>query len=306
MVAREPLLPVRPVALGVEGVQLVEVVPQCRRIGDAPLVDGDGVPRRHDRPRQRQVVELVLRIEVRREGQDLGHAERADRVPDAQIGDDQLVAGGAPLLPPPLRLRLAGVQPGREAGAEHEAVLVVRVRGAVARAVPRDRVRDTVEVAAGWDAAAAQQAAERARGEGPAREPEDEELVARIVEQRDVAVRLLEVLGQAPAEQAPAPAVDGLGPRGGAAAAADPRQVQRHLHGAVGGGARGGERQLDHVRRELGVGSVPRPVAENRDPLHLETPMQQCLRVAQDPDSCNLRRSLPRNGRQLSRVAIFV
>src|SRR5690606_24667230 len=111
--------------------------------------------------------------------------ERADGVPDPDIGDPQRHRP-APVAPRPRALApvpfaVGGKDVGGIGGAECKGALTLRMILRRLRPVERERVPDPAGMRAGKDAAVANHPRERAGGEGAPREAEQEDLVAGTV-----------------------------------------------------------------------------------------------------------------------------
>jgi hypothetical protein len=128
-------------------------------------------------------------------------------------------------------------------------------------AVIRPGVGKFVHVLLGEEPDQPDQAAETAHRVRAAREAEEKQLVARLIIVDEEAIRLLDVLGQAHAEEAADEPVQQI-------AGADPGVIEHDLgHPEVVGGTNGAD-HLDHVRWVvLLVGPVPRSIAADDQSL---------------------------------------
>ena len=118
------------------------------------------------------------------------------------------------------------------------------------------------------DPGGADKAGQRARGEGAARKPEDEDLVARLVGEDEVAVGIDDIAVKAPAERAAKITVHDPGKLGDAFAGADAADIDRDLRDTDGIDRAHQLRDADDIGGRFGTRLVPGPVAKNDSPLH--------------------------------------
>ena len=227
-----------------------------------------GLARRFDAPRQPRVVKAQTAVEPLQGGEVRRHAERADRVPDADIAQTQRMPGRETSRGAPASVGLADADVRRDARAEGAGGVGVRMRSGGAAAVEIERRVDLAGVTRLRNGAVPDQAGQRARGEGAAREAEEVDLVAgRVVEDQEP-VRVGQRRHQTAPEKAAERAVRGLRDRTDAASGSDAVDVADDLNDPV---RRAGKDRLGdprHVGRTVGVQSVPCSVAADDDAFH--------------------------------------